>query len=422
MRIIGLDIHRAFAEAVALEDGVCRRLGRIGMTQDQLEAFADTLQPTDHVVVECTGNATAMLDILAPKVGRVAVANPLQVHLIARAKTKTDKIDARVLAKLYAAGFLPEVWIPDAATQARRRQVTRRKQLVKSRARLKAIAQSILHAHLAPRCPHADLFGGKGRAWLRAQVLPEDERVAIERHLEEYDRQTAAQKAVERDIAGIALDDANVRRLMTIPGIDMVVAVGMMAAIGRIDRFAAPEKLVAYLGLNPSVRQSGDGRAHHGRITKRGSSRARHLLVEAAWQTVRSPGPMRAFYERVRARRGTHVAAVAFAGRTVPRTVRWPGAPRKLAVLIWHMLTKGEDYAWGRPLLMARKLRNLELAAGHAAKPGTRGPAYAYGIPEHRQADRAQAEQAEHAYRRITKHWRRQNKKDGAGAASEVRH
>ncbi len=408
MRIIGLDIHRAFAEAVALEDGVCRRLGRIAMTRDQLEAFAESLQPTDHVVVECTGNATAVLDILAPKIARVAVANPLQVHLIARAKTKTDKIDARVLAKLYAAGFLPEVWIADAPTQARRRQVTRRKQLVKSRARLKAIVQSILHAHLAPRCPHADLFGGKGRAWLRAQVLPADEHVAIERHLEEYDRQTAAQKAVERDIAGIALDDANVRRLMTIPGIDMVVAVGMMAAIGRIDRFAAPEKLVAYLGLNPSVRQSGDGRAHHGRITKRGSSQARHLLVEAAWQAMRSPGPMRAFYERVRARRGAHVAAVAVA--------------RKLAVLIWHMLTKGEDYAWGRPLLMARKLRNLELAAGHAAKPGTRGAAYEYGITERRQADRAQAEQAERAYRRITEHWRRQNRKGGAGAASEVRH
>jgi hypothetical protein len=71
---------------------------------------------------------------------------------------------------------------------------------------------------------------------------------------------------------------------------------------------------------------------------------------------------------------------------------------RKLAVLIWHMLTKGEDYAWGRPLLMARKLRNLELAAGPAAKPGKRGSAYEYGIPERRQADRAQAEQAERAY------------------------
>jgi hypothetical protein len=194
---------------------------------------------------------------------------------------------------------------------------------------------------------------------------------------------------------------------MTIPGIDMVVAVGVMASIGRIDRFANPDKLVAYLGLNPSVRQSGDGRAHHGRITKRGSSHASHFLIEAAWQTVRSPGPMRAFCERVRARRGAHVAAVAVA--------------RKLTVLIWHMLTKDEDYAWGRPLLMARKMRNLELAAGHVAKPGTRGAAYEYGIPERRQADRAQAEQAERAYRHITEYWRRQNKKDGAGAASEVR-
>lgn len=378
------------------------------MTRDHLAAFAATLRPTDHVVVEATGNATAVLEILAPKVARVVVANPFQVHLIARAKTKTDKIDARVLARLYAAGFLPEVWIPDAATLARRRQVTRRNQLVKSRVRIKAIVQSILHAHLVPRCPHADLFGGKGRAWLRAQFLPEDERAAIERQIEDYDRQTAAQACVERDIAGAALEDANVNRLMTVPGIDMVVAVGVMAAIGRIDRFAGPEKLVAYLGLNPSVRQSGEGPAYHGRITKRGRSDARHLLVEAAWQTVRSPGPMRAFYERVRARRGNHVAAVAVA--------------RKLAVLIWHMLQKGEDYAWGRPMLMARKRRSLELAAGHAAKPGQRGSAYDYNLPERRQADRAEAEQAERAYRRVMEHWRQQHTRKGAGAANEARH
>lgn len=111
MRIIGLDIHRVFAEAVALEDGAYRRLGRVGMTRSDLVAFAATLRPTDHVIVEATGNATAVLGILAPKVARVAVANPFQVHLIARAKT--DKIDARVLAQLYAAGFLPEVWVPD---------------------------------------------------------------------------------------------------------------------------------------------------------------------------------------------------------------------------------------------------------------------------------------------------------------------
>jgi transposase len=109
MRIIGLDIHRVFAEAVALEDGVFKRLGRIGMTRDHLASFARTLCATDHIVVEATGNATAVTDILAPHVARVAVANPVQVHLVAKAKIKTDAIDASVLAKLYAAGFLPEV-------------------------------------------------------------------------------------------------------------------------------------------------------------------------------------------------------------------------------------------------------------------------------------------------------------------------
>ncbi len=131
MRIIGMDIHRVFAEAVVLEEGTIKRLGRIGMTREHLEDFARTLLPTDHVVVEATGNATAVTEIIAPHVARMAVANPLQVHLIAKAKIKTDAIDARVLAQLYAAGFLPEVWIPDAATLARRRQVTRRTQLVR---------------------------------------------------------------------------------------------------------------------------------------------------------------------------------------------------------------------------------------------------------------------------------------------------
>ena len=407
MRIIGLDIHRMFAEAVALEDGEPKRLGRIGMTRDHLAAFAKTLDASDHVVVEATGNATAVTEILAPHVARVVVANPLQVHLIAKAKIKTDAIDARVLAQLYAAGFLPEVWIPDAATLARRRQVTRRTQLVRQRVRLKSMIQSILHANLIPRCPHADLLGGKGRAWVRAQHLPKDEQDAVEQHMQEYDRLTEAQAGVERDIARAALADPNVLRLMTIPGIDMVVAVGLMAAIGQTERFDKPDQLVAYVGLNPSVHQSGDGPAYHGRISKRGRSNARHLLVEAAWQTVRSPGPLRAFYERVRARRGNHIAAVAVA--------------RKLTVIIWHLLTKGEDYAWVRPALHAKKMRDLELRAGCPERRGQRGRSYDYNLPHRRRAERARAEQAEVAYRRITQGWRKQGPKRPTGATLEER-
>ena len=407
MRVVGLDIHRVFAEAVMLEDGKSRRLGRVGMTRDHLAAFARTLTHDDHVVVEATGNASAVAEVIRPHVGRVVIANPRQVRLIAEARIKTDVIDATVLARLYASGFLPEVWIPDEATLSLRRQVTRRTQIVRQRARLKTIVQSILHAHLVPPCPHADLFGSRGRAWLLAQPLPPDEGEAIARHLREHDRLTEDLRVVERELARDALADANVKRLMTIPGIDMVVAVGLIAAIGPVERFAGPDRLVAYLGLNPSVHQSGEGRPRHGRITKQGRSHARTMLVEAAWQAVRGPGPLRAFFQRVSTRRGPHVAAVAVA--------------RKLAVIIWHLLTRGEDYAWVRPALHAKKLRDLELRSGEPARRGQRGAAYAYNLTRTRQEERRRVEQGETAYRRMTEGWSRRGRRVPTGAAKEER-
>nr|WP_245452153.1 transposase [Mesorhizobium waimense] len=96
---------------------------------------------------------------------RVVIANPLQVKAIAHAHVKTDKIDAGT-ASLYAAGYLPEIWTPDAATERMRRLVARRYQVVRHRTRIKNEVHSILYAHLIPRCPHADLFGRLGRAWL----------------------------------------------------------------------------------------------------------------------------------------------------------------------------------------------------------------------------------------------------------------
>jgi transposase len=164
--------------------------------------------------------------------------------------------------------------------------------------------------------------------------------------MREYDHLGEDLRVVERELARDALADANIKRLMTIPGVDMVVAIGLAAAIGPISRFEGPDRLVSYFGLNPSVHQSGEGRAKHGRITKQGRSHARTMLVEAAWQAVRGPGPLRAFYQRVAARRGNHIAAVAVA--------------RKLTVITWHMLTKGEDYSGVRTALHARMLISAE--------------------------------------------------------------
>ena len=212
MRIIGLDIHRAFAEAVAWKDGKLSRLGRVIMRREQLEEFAKQLSNSDIVVIEATGNAASVAAVIGPHVSRVVIANPKQVRLIAHAKIKTDKIDAGVLAQLYASGFLPEVWIADEATQALRRQVTRRNQIVRQRSRLKNIIQSILHAHLIPSCPHQDLCGPMGRAWLCEQILPGDERLAVERHLREFDRLTDDLKVIERDLAQSALADDKATR------------------------------------------------------------------------------------------------------------------------------------------------------------------------------------------------------------------
>jgi len=377
------------------------------MTREHLEAFARTLTHDDHVVVEATGNAAAVAEVLAPPLGRVAIANPRQVRLIAEARIKTDVIDATVLARLYASGFLPEVWVPDQRTLALRRQVTRRNQVVRQRARLKTIIQSILHAHLVPPCPHADLLGPRGRAWLLAQSLPPDEADAVARHLREHDRLSEDLRVVERELAREALADADTKRLMTIPGIDMVVAVGLLAAIGPVTRFESPDKLVSYLGLNPTVHQSGEGRPRHGRISKQGRTHARTMLVEAAWQAVRGPGPLRAFHERIARRRGNHIAAVAVA--------------RKLAVIVWHLLRRGEDYAWVRPALHARKLRDLELRSGQPARRGQRGAAYAYNLTRTRLEERRRAEQAETAYRRQTEGWSRRGPRAPTGAAKEER-
>jgi transposase len=120
------------------------------------------------------------------------------------------------------------------------------------------------------------------------------------------------------------------------------------------------------------------------------------MLVEAAWQAVRGPGPLRAFYQRIARRRGNHIAAVAVA--------------RKLAVIIWHLLKRGEDYAWVRPALHAKKLRDLELRSGQPARRGQRGMAYKYNLSRIRLEERRRAEQAETAYKRQTEAWTRARK------------
>jgi transposase len=125
-------------------------------------------------------------------------------------------------------------------------------------------------------------------------------------------------------------------------------------------------------------------------------------MVEAAFNTVRQPGPLHAFYERLRARRGHGVAVVA--------------AARKLAVLFWCLLTRGENYAHQQPSLTAKKLRRLELTAG--AQKYSKASAGIWSVNEQmREAERQLARQAEASYVRMVRDWQASAPKTQVGAS-----
>ncbi len=389
MRSVALDVHLDFCEVAIVEEGEVRSAGRIETKPEQIELFASSLAPDDRVALEVTGNAWQIARIIEPHVAQVLVVSPSDTG-IRQARAKTDRLDARTLARLLAAGSLDGVWMPDRQTWVMRRRLSRRSQLVRARSRAKNQIHAVLMRQLVGRPPFSDLFGVKGREWLRELQLPAEESETVNsamRQIEFLEKEIAE---VERLIAQAAMESAEIRRLMSVPGVNVIVAASFMAAIGDIHRFESPRKLAGYLGLDPRVRQSGAGPATHGHISKRGSVRARHALIEACWSTVRQPGPLHAFYQRIRARRGHSVAIVA--------------AARKLASLFWCLLTREEDYAYQQPSLTKKKLRRLQITAG--AERYTPEAAGIWSANDAvREAERELARQAEIAYARTVRDW-----------------
>src|SRR3989442_13496052 len=114
MRSVALDVHLDFCEVAIVEDGEVRSAGRIETKPEQIELFASSLGPDDRVALEVTGNAWEIARLIEPHVAQVLVVNPGRYrHPPGRAKT--DRLGARTLAKLLAAGSLDAVWMPDQA-------------------------------------------------------------------------------------------------------------------------------------------------------------------------------------------------------------------------------------------------------------------------------------------------------------------
>jgi transposase len=163
-----------------------------------------------------------------------------------------------------------------------------------------------------------DAFGVAGREWLAGQILPPDERDTIDAALRPIDFLTGEITTLERDLAEFVLASTEARRLLTVPGVGMITAGTFLAQVGTepgdINRFSSPRRLVGYLGLDPKVRQSGNGPTNTGRkpTGSRHRDGARHAR---SW---RSRARMPARVMRMAISRARRIRNAAGNGRSCP--------------------------------------------------------------------------------------------------------
>ena len=364
-RFIGLDLAKRETQLSVLntageEIAVKRFLTR----REQFQQLADELNANDTVALEVTTNAFAVVRLLERSGARIILSNPIKTRVIAEAKIKTDKIDARVLAELARVNYLPSVWLPDSDTEALRHFCSDRRSLVDRRTELKNTVHSVLHRNLIP-VSHSDLFGTGGQKWLESVLADQDDEAATNIPLDPIDRLRVRALLLELERLEQSLKElegciaafiaarpalrAQLDHLLSIPGVSLVVGAGLLAAIGNVQRFHSPKRLAAYFGLVPATYQSGDPRRKHGPITKRGRAQARWLAVEAAEHLRKAPGPMRALYTRIYRKRGHNVAVTAVA--------------RKLTELVWYLLIRESDYLYQLPRLADEKRARVRFLA-----------------------------------------------------------
>jgi transposase len=349
---VGVDVHKKVCRAAMVnEEGEVVDEYSFKNSPPGIEDFASRMEPFKgevSAVLESTANLWIRLyDSLEERGIRVVLSNPYKTRLIAEAKIKTDKVDARILAQLLRADMLPLCYVPNKTQRERRQFIRHRIKLVKMRTEVKNRIHSLLDRH-GLRCPYKTLFSKGGVEWLRGLSLGFTDDAVLRSDLallEALDGQIAYMEAT---IAAVAVTDERVKLLMTMPGLGYFAASLMVAEICDINRFRSDRRLVSWVGLAPGVHQSGD-KTYGGRITKQGNKLVRWVLVEAARNACRYDDRFREFYERYSRRHGGQKAVVAVA--------------HEMLRIVWFMLKRGEPYRGGRKGLSERKLKRLERLA-----------------------------------------------------------
>ncbi len=296
-------------------------------------------------VVESTGNYWIRIhDMLEENGINTLLANPVETKVIAKARLKDDKIDSNILADLLRADLVCESFVPDKEHRELRQLVRTRMDLVVARTMFRNKAHAVI-AKYEHEPPCSEIFSNKGIDWLRSIELSWIDRMAMNAYLDTLDMFDKQIESFTAKIASISKEDDRVRLLMTIPGIDYFTALTIISEIVDVKRFSTPWKLVAYAGLAPSRRDSGNVKRRGG-ITRLGSKWLRCALVEAANTTVRHDERLGTFYKRIANRRGPQKAKVATA--------------KEMLVIIWCMLTNNEPYRTMNKEMVERKYKRME--------------------------------------------------------------
>jgi transposase len=354
-RWIGIDGHKHYLVAAGVDAQLSHVLGPQRVQLAHLESWVrKTLTPHDAVALEMSTNSFELYDELAPLVHSMILVHPPHVDLIARAQVKTDKKSAFTLARLHAVGLLPSVWVPPQEVRDHRALISQRAKMVRLSTQAKNRLHAVLHRHHLPLPEEGGLFDPPNRDWWLSLDLSPIENIRIYSDLDTLAFAQTQVAHLEEAILLVAIHDERVLFLVQLPGVGLITAVTLLAAIGDEPRFPTAKHLVGYAGLGCRVHDS--GLTHYsGRITKAGRRDIRACMVEAAHTATRVHPHWKAELERLEPRLGHNKAIVAVA--------------RKLLVAVWHVLNEHCVDRFADPEMVARKLAHFAYDLGRDNRP-----------------------------------------------------
>jgi transposase len=247
------------------------------------------------------------------------VVNPASVAVAANDKVKTDRRDAKKLAIDLADGRLRGIYVPTAAEELARLLPRTRAQIVEHRATIARQIKAKLHQFglIAPTSRR--LISNRYLREIAAGSLPSELRVSLTLLAEQWRFATRQLIEIRRLLREQAAAQAALEKVYrSVPGIGAVVARTLATELGDMTRFANERALFSYTGLTPSAYSSGPS-VRRGHISRQGSSRVRHLLIETAWRALPRDKVLQEIFDRIAATRGKKRAIVAIARRLTGR-------------------------------------------------------------------------------------------------------